>query len=134
MVGRGSSNDILGTAGFLTALRDVMRLAKGALLWVGLPCSSCLTLRYICMCVRHAYMLMLGYICWVNIYDYACACVPVGVRLSLHVLSLLSCTCMFTLELRWVWLSSGTHQRHLSVIGDERHLNALVGEIRCAGL
>ena len=57
VTGRGSSNDILSTAGFLTALRDVMRLAKGALLWIGLPCSSCLGLvciylcMYVCVCV-----------------------------------------------------------------------------------
>ena len=56
VIGRGSSNDILSTAGFLTALRDVLRLAKGALLWIGLPCSSCLGLvciylcEYICVC------------------------------------------------------------------------------------
>lgn len=52
---RGAENDFLSTVGFLWALRDTMRLQRGALLWGGLPCcswvwiSSGTHLRYSCI-------------------------------------------------------------------------------------
>ena len=40
--GRGGDNDFLSTTGFLWALRDTLRLRRGALLWGGLPCCRSL--------------------------------------------------------------------------------------------
>ena len=38
--GRGLANDLASVPGFITALRDTMRIKRGGLLWLGLPCSS----------------------------------------------------------------------------------------------
>ena len=44
---RGLLNDFLSDTGFLWALRDTLRLRKGALLWGGLPCCSYLDIEYL---------------------------------------------------------------------------------------
>ena len=43
---RGARNDICGTLGFLTAVRDTMRIRQGGLLFAGLPCSSSLGFNF----------------------------------------------------------------------------------------
>ena len=48
---RGSSNDFLSNTGFCFALRDVLRLRRGALLWGGLPCGpwlGCIQVYRVC--------------------------------------------------------------------------------------
>ena len=42
---RSESNDVLGTLGFLTALKHVCRTRCGGLIFAGLPCNTCLGLR-----------------------------------------------------------------------------------------
>ena len=42
ILGRGQANDMLDPTGFLFALREVMRLGPGSLLFAGIPCCRCL--------------------------------------------------------------------------------------------
>ena len=40
MVLRPETNNILTTTGFLAALRDVLRVRAGGLVWAGVPCNT----------------------------------------------------------------------------------------------
>ena len=42
----GDCNNILSVPGFVVAVRDTLRIARGKVLWLGLPCNSCL--GYVC--------------------------------------------------------------------------------------
>ena len=42
---RGEANDICGICGFLTAIRDCLRIASNGVLWSGVPCSRSLGLN-----------------------------------------------------------------------------------------
>lgn len=99
--GRGEDNDFLSTTGFLWALRDTLRLRRGGLLWGGLPCCRSLESN------MDGQWNMLS-----DIYIYFCKDVVE------------SCCCPEHSEPSWVWVSSGTHGRYISILGDQRTLFA----------
>lgn len=84
---RGYQDDFCETVGFLCALRDVLRLQRGALMWAGHPCNPFL-------------VGMTSFWTQVMVSDFT----------------------LGSITLRFVWMSSGTHWRHLSIFGDERPL------------
>ena len=46
---RDDINDVLSIEGWFVALRDCLRLARGGLLWGGIPCNTCLSS---CYCIQ----------------------------------------------------------------------------------
>lgn len=74
---RGDHNNFLTDTGFLVALRDTLRLRRGALLWGGVPCSSLLDMitwnysRNTC-CSLHAWIDVL-LLCGFFQIDHCCA-------------------------------------------------------------
>ena len=102
IAGRGEDNNVLECQGFMFALRDTLRLSPGALLFAGVPCS-----RFLDFSV-YSYIIdsrnQLEHIVWTS----SCWCCGGG-----DVVVLWS-------HLSWVWISSNTHQRYSSILGDDR--------------
>ena len=86
---RGPRNDVCSVLGFTQAIRDTLRLRRGATLFAGLPCSSLL------VTITFHRMVQRG-------HD--------------------SQYCKPLLQLRWVWMSTGSTMRHVCVLGDQRDL------------
>ena len=88
------SNDITSTTGFLVCIRDVLRIRSGGVLWGGVPCNRWLS--------------------EVQAYDSTCVlCPPVSPDpLTVHV------QVYMCFNPSWIWMSSGSHLRHLCILGN----------------
>ena len=98
-LGRGTQNDLLSVEGWLLAVRETLRLKRGrGLFFAGHPCHPWL---------------------WMNSWNHN------PIIIILHIIY----RCVFCLyvkswqarmndsELRFVWISTGTHYRHLAILG-----------------
>ena len=131
-ISKGVLHDITSSQGFMMAIKGVLRLKPGALLWLGVPCNTIL---------NRMVLFILG---WKGKHTYRKICNMyandlVTSNMLIHDVGLNPTkdykkkALMF--KLSWIWISRSTTKRSslsFGVMGDEQNPSVLNGNIIAA--